>query len=210
MIAIIDYGLSNLLSIKRAVELYADCIVTNKSEDIEKADKIILPGVGAFQYGMDRLNALNLKDVIITEANNGKALLGICLGMQMLFDNSEEGGLFEGLGLIPGSVKKISMYDLENNKQAVPHIGWEKLYVENKNENWHNSLEDISEDSEMYFVHSYEAFPKNIENYFAYAIYGGRKVCAIAQKNNIIGCQFHPEKSGKEGLKIIKNFVQRF
>lgn len=211
MIAIINYGLSNLLSIKRAVDLFTnDVIITEQYKDLKTSDKIILPGVGSFQYGMKRLAELHLDDVIADRVKAGVPLLGICLGMQMLFDESEEGGWHEGLKLIPGRVEKIPEKDIGGHKQTVPHIGWERLF---KNEEFslkRDILKGVSENEEFYFVHSYEGKPRNNEYHVAHTIYGGRNICAVVQNDNVIGCQFHPEKSGEIGLKLIRNFILEF
>lgn len=211
MIAIINYGLSNLLSIKRAVDLFTeDVIITDQYKDLETIDKIILPGVGSFQYGMARLTELHLDDMIVNRAKAGVPLLGICLGMQMLFDESEEGGLHKGLKLIPGRVEKIPENDIKGYKQTVPHIGWERLFKIEEFSFERNILKDVSENEEFYFVHSYEGKPQSNEYCVAYAVYGGRNICAVVQNDNVIGCQFHPEKSGKMGLKLIRDFVLEF
>lgn len=209
MIAIIDYGLSNLLSIKRAVDFFEpnNCI-TNSPDDVVKADKIILPGVGAFHYGMECMDKKGLTKAVQVAAKNKIPILGICLGMQMLFEDSEEGGLRKGLGLISGHVLKIDSTDDCGRRQNVPHIGWEPLINNSQDTNWPNILEGISAGSEVYFVHSYHGVTNDIESKAASIKYGGRDICAIAQNNNIIGCQFHPEKSGKVGLHILSNFLK--
>lgn len=211
MIVIINYGLSNLLSIKRAVDLFSDDVmITDNYEDIKRADKLILPGVGSFHYGMDCLDKLHLKDVIVDKANAGAPLLGICLGMQMLFDESEEGGLRDGLKLISGRVERIPDKDIDGCRQTVPHIGWEKLIKNGDSCFEKNVLKGIAEDEEFYFVHSYEGKAQMKQHCMANIVYGGREICAIVQRNHIIGCQFHPEKSGKIGLELIRNFVTDF
>ncbi len=209
-VAIINYGLSNLLSVQRAFEHCGiEVMVTGDPEDILSADKIVLPGVGAFKDGMNGLIELGLDSVIKTKAKLGTPILGICLGMQMLFEESEENGLHSGLGLIPGSVVKIPGLNMDEEKQNVPHIGWNVLVPGNKKSDFECELmNDIGINEEVYFVHSYEAKPSNKENIIADTQYGGRDVCAIVGKDNIMGCQFHPEKSGKIGLDIIQNFIQ--
>ena len=208
MIAVINYGLSNLLSIKRAVDLYThEAEIISNPDDLQKADKIILPGVGSFQYGIQCLNRLGLGDVVINKARVGIPNLGICLGMQMLFDEGDEGGTCEGLKLIPGRVEKIPMEDIKGNRQDVPHVGWEKLAVNEKAFRTDDRLKNILDGQEFYFVHSYEAKTTHEEHYVAGINYGGRFVCGVAKKDNVIGCQFHPEKSGSAGLKLIQHFI---
>lgn len=208
MVAIINYGLSNLLSIKRAVDLYTnEANITNNYNDVKKADKIILPGVGSFHYGMDCLVNLGLTDIIVEMALEGIPILGICLGMQMLFEEGDEGGLCEGLKLIPGRVEKIPEDDICGHKQNIPHIGWEKILLNANDLNTSDILKNILSNQEFYFVHSYEVRPKYDRHNIANVKYGGRNICAVAKKDNILGCQFHPEKSGPIGLKIIQNFI---
>lgn len=211
MIAIIDYGLSNLLSIKRAVEVYSqNVIITNKQEDLKCATHIFLPGVGAYKYGMSQMNSLGLNEVLREEAGKGKPIMGICLGMQMLFEDSEEGGLNQGLGLIQGHVKKIPNNDVGGSVQNVPHIGWKRLIKHVERSYYPDLLSGVKTSDEFYFVHSYEGKTEFQENNIASVNYGGREICAIVQKDKTVGCQFHPEKSGSIGLRLIENFLKNF
>lgn len=210
MIAIIDCGISNLLSIKRAVELFdSNVVITYNEHIVENADKIILPGVGAFEHGMKQLQERGMLEVINKQVSDGKPILGICLGMQMLFESSEEGGLFNGLGLIPGVVKKIPYVNIDGEVQNVPHIGWEKLEI-NESQRDDILLSGLDLQQEVYFVHSFEAHVTQSKNLVATALYGGRNICAIARKDNVVGCQFHPEKSGQVGLQILENYIKKF
>jgi glutamine amidotransferase len=173
------------------------------------ADKIVLPGVGAFKDGMNGLIQLGLDKAIKIKAEAGTPILGICLGMQMLFEDSEENGHHCGLGLIPGSVVRIPDVTVNREKQNVPHIGWNVLLPDGNKQGFDISLmSGIEVNSEVYFVHSYEAKPTMNKYIIANTRYGGREVCAIVGKEHTFGCQFHPEKSGKIGLQLIENFIQ--
>ncbi|WP_430509359.1 imidazole glycerol phosphate synthase subunit HisH [Gottfriedia solisilvae] len=194
---IIDYGVGNLDSLKRACEeVDFQVVVSNKVEDIKHASSIILPGVGAYEAAMKELNNLNLIDMIIEKANNGIPILGICLGMQLLYEFSDENGGYEGLGLLKGTVKQIP------NFVKVPHMGWNKLFF-NKNI---NLLKYVNEEEYVYFVHSYYVDSTN-EEVVAFSDYGV-KIPAIVNQNNIVGMQFHPEKSSETGLNLLKAFKE--
>lgn len=208
-IVVIDYGLSNLLSVEHAFRYFDKTpAVSQSSKDISEADALILPGVGAFADGMNRLSSLGLIEVIKEKVLSGTPLLGICLGMQMLFDESEEFGIHKGFAFIPGKVVKIPSADINGNKQKIPHISWDPLYPANDKKQFDNPvLNHINIGAECYFIHSYEAKPLAKDNTIAETIYGGRKICALAQNNNVIGMQFHPEKSGEVGLTLLKNFI---
>ncbi len=206
MITIINYGLSNLLSVERAfIHCGAKVEITDDIEKIRNATALVLPGVGAFKDGMAGLAKLDLIEIIKAKAQTGTPLLGICLGMQMLFDESDEFGTHKGLGLIKGRVEQIPNADTQGEKQRVPHIGWNSLVFANNTEN--TILQQTQNGSEVYFVHSFEAKPSSDENRLANVIYGGRNICAVAKNGNVTGCQFHPEKSGEIGLDMIKAFI---
>ena len=197
MIAIIDYGAGNLFSVQNALNfLGIENIITKDKADIEKADKLILPGVGAFPDAMKMLSDAGLVDVIKEQVKT-KPLMGICLGMQMLFEKSYEFGETEGLGLIPGTVELMK----PENDLLIPHIGWNAL---EKNEEC-PLLQNVEEGDYVYFVHSFAAVTDS-KNVAAYCDYG-MKVPGLVAKDNVYGCQFHPEKSGKTGLDILKNFA---
>ncbi|MBP1547289.1 MAG: imidazole glycerol phosphate synthase subunit HisH [Oscillospiraceae bacterium] len=197
MIAIVDYGAGNIFSVKNALDyLGLSAELTSKAEDIRNADKIILPGVGAFPWAMNKLSESGLVDVIKEEAVK-KPFLGICLGMQLIFSKGYEFEETEGLGLIDGSVRLMTPDDL-----SIPHIGWNKL-VKNRECALLNGLGD---DEYVYFVHSYAADCPD-DALAAYCEYG-RKVTALVNKGTVYGAQFHPEKSGKTGLKILRNFAE--
>lgn len=203
MITIIDYGMGNLKSVYNALGyLNIDCEITNNREKIEKAGRIILPGVGAFKDAMKNLEVRGLDKLIVKKAEEGIPILGICLGMQLLFDKSYEGGEFEGLSLIEGEIKKLENNILEKEKVKIPHIGWNNLRIKKVNP----ILKGINENEFVYFVHSYYGAVKNEEDLISETIYGTNKIAAVVGNNNVFGTQFHPEKSGEVGLKIFKNF----
>lgn len=204
MISILDYGIGNITSIKRAFEKNgAEVQLTNDPDVLISSDGLVLPGVGAFSVAMNRLQEEGLIDVLKDFKNTDKPILGICLGMQMLFDGSYEFGEHEGLCFIPGYVKKINVD--ENIK--LPNIGWNTLQ-KNSTSEWSNTILDkVSIESNFYFVHTYCAETTNKEDTLSYSDYFGMKYCSTVKRENIYGCQYHPEKSGDEGLKIIHNFI---
>ena len=199
MIVIIDYGMGNLKSVDNAMrKLGYSCRISGEINEIRKADKLILPGVGSFKDAIDNLKKLNLISVIKEKVNEGCPLLGICLGMQMLFQEGYEGEYREGLGFIEGKIKL--MEPKENVK--IPHIGWNRLEINKKNK----ILKGISCESFVYYVHSFMAIEMESNNLIAYSEYGGINIPGLVNKGNVYGAQFHPEKSGEIGLKILKNF----
>lgn len=202
MVAIADYGVGNLFSLSsslKAIGVHAE--ITGDKEKIKSADKIILPGVGAFSDAKRKLDEAELTDVIKERANAGVPLMGICLGMQMLFEKSYEYGEHDGLGLIKGKV--VPMKGVIDESLKIPHIGWDALnFTENKSE----IFKYIKEKDCVYFVHSY--FASNCkENTIATAEYSVELTAAV-QKGNVYGCQFHPEKSGEVGLNILRAFCE--
>ena len=207
-ITVIDYGVGNLLSVSRGLEHCGAKVNMSSDPDfILKSKKVILPGVGAFPNGMRALIELGLDTVIKEVVKNDVPLLGICLGMQLLLDESEEFGLTKGLGVIPGKVVPIPNKSVGGEIQKIPHIGWNSLV--NSGEDWQNTiLQETREGDATYFVHSFMASPEKSKDRLADAIYGGHKISAVIAKGNTTGCQFHPEKSGEVGLKILRNFVK--
>ncbi len=202
MIAIIDYGVGNIFSLCSSFgAIGAEAVLTGDKEVICRADKLILPGVGAFGDAADKLKSCGLWDVVLSEAKGGKPLLGICLGMQLLFDESHEYGIHKGLGLIPGRVMPIAPEVPKGVK--IPHIGWNALHFTGEPS---PLFAGLNEGNHVYFVHSYYA-TDCAENTIATTEYYAELTAAVA-KGNVYGTQFHPEKSGEVGLKILKNFAQ--
>lgn len=202
MVAIIDYGVGNLFSLKSSfAAIGQEAIVTSDKNEIRKAEKIILPGVGAFEDAARKLRESTLADLLLEEAAKGKPIMGICLGMQLLFEESHEYGRHRGLGLIPGAVKPIA--DVIPKDLKIPHIGWNALSFGGKS---HPLWKYINEGDHVYFVHSFYAAECE-ESVIATAEYGAPLTAAVA-KGNVLGCQFHPEKSGEVGLNILKAFCE--
>ena len=204
MIAVIDYGVGNLFSLLSSLNYVGlDTKLTNNIEEIKNAKGIILPGVGAFRDAIGNLEKYRLKEILINEAKNGKPFLGICLGMQMLFEKSYEYGEYEGLGLINGTVEEIKKYIPENSDLKIPHMGWNSLII---NDSFKDDkiLKDVNDNEYVYYVHSYFA-KTDMKNIVAYSEYG-TKIPGIVKNENVYGMQFHPEKSGDTGLKLLKNW----
>ena len=201
-VTILDYGCGNLFSLARILEKSCNIEISNDPKIIEKSDKIILPGVGSFKVGIKNLNEKNLDESLRLFLKKGNYLLGICLGMQLLMDESFEFGHNKGLGLINGSVKKINF----QKSYPVPNIGWRRVYSNNGNRRnplFHN----IIENSYFYFIHSYKVETKKKEESISQAQYGNEIICSVINNNNIYGTQFHPEKSSRQGETMIQNFL---
>lgn len=209
-ITVIDYGLSNLLSVSHAFAHFgAQPVLTSRVQEVLDAQALVLPGVGAFRDGMAGLERLGLIEPIRRKAAEGTPLLGICLGMQMLFDESEEFGRYPGLGLIPGRVVRIPDTDAAGAPQRVPHISWAPLYPAGGRADFSGTaLRGVQPGQECYFIHSYEAKPDAAADCLADTVYGGRRICAAAQRGRVLGTQFHPEKSGPVGLSIVENYLR--
>ncbi len=199
MTVIIDYGVGNLFSVKSSfAAIGQEVTVTSDPELIRHSDRILLPGVGAFADAADKLFSSGLADVLMHEVHSGKPIMGICLGMQLLFEESHENGRYRGLGLIDGTVEPIASIVPEGYK--IPHIGWNSLTVKNPSEHMKNT----NTGDFVYFVHSYYAKTRP-ENIVAVTEYGA-EITAAVKKDNICGCQFHPEKSADAGLSILRDF----
>lgn len=198
MIAVIDYGMGNLRSVQKALEkVGAQAVITDKADVILNAKKVVLPGVGAMAPAMDRLKSLGLIDPLTKTVKEKKPFLGICLGYQLLFEQSDEGGLIKGLGLLKGQVKRFESL-------KVPHMGWNQLMLKQKNCQLFSGLEN---NSETYFCHSYYVVPQDKEAIATTTEYGITFASSICS-GNIFGVQFHPEKSQMTGLKLLENFVK--
>ena len=197
-IAIIDYEMSNLNSINNALEyLGFKSFVTSDFQEILSSDGVILPGVGAFPEAMNNITRLNLIRPIAEFIRQEKPLLGICLGMQLLFDTSEEFRIEKGLGFIEGCVKGFKLYNIK----PVPHVGWNKIKFKSNYKSDYGNFETY-----FYFVHSFFSKPKFEDNIIATSIYNNLEFCSIVKKNNVMGCQFHPEKSGDKGLNFLEKY----
>lgn len=196
MIVIVDYGMGNLRSVQKAFEKVGNFVkITDRKISIDDSSGIVLPGVGAFKDAISRLKKLNLIEVIKKNIKNGKPFLGLCLGLQLLFTESEEGGICKGLNILKGKVVRFSP------KLKVPHIGWNSINIKKKI----SILNGINSGTYFYFVHSYYAKPDDL-NFVAAETNYGVEFCSVIHYNNIFATQFHPEKSQKYGLKIIENF----
>ena len=206
---VIDYGIVNLKNILRGFEYIGVPIESAVDPDqVIKADRVVLPGVGAFASGMNELRMRGMDEAVTCLANTGRPVLGICLGMQMLLDNSIEYGQHQGLGLIPGSVVPIPSNSVGMGGRKIPHIGWNALRYPSHASSWRNScLNRAEEGSFFYFVHSFMAVPENSSHILAQCIYEGLLVNAAIKRDNITGLQFHPERSGPMGLEILREFM---
>ena len=208
-ITIIDYGLGNLLSVQRGLEhCGADVIMTSDPEVVVAARRVVLPGVGAFANAMQALQERNLVLAIQELAKRRTPLLGICLGMQLLLEESEEFGLTPGLGLIPGRVVPIPTQTVSGEAQKIPHIGWNSLLPAEGSTDWRSTvLENNVFGEATYFVHSFMSVPTHPAHRVSDCLYGGHRIAAVIAMNQISACQFHPEKSGEVGLKILRRFI---
>jgi imidazole glycerol-phosphate synthase subunit HisH len=208
-VTIIDYGLGNLLSVSRAIEKCgAKPFITDNCKDVVQSDYLILPGVGNFSIAIEELRKRGLEDAILDYSLKERPLLGICLGMQMLLDTSEEQGFHSGLGIISGSVKAIPKNNEKGIRNKIPHIGWAPLSIDARTKIGDKlELEKNFSGKFFYFIHSFQGHTDNPEECIAITKYNNLNITAIIQKKYAIGCQFHPEKSGKNGIDFLKNFM---
>lgn len=204
-ITIIDYGLGNLYSLIRALEYFGiRPAVAEEPEQLGRADGLILPGVGSFGAGMRGLKMRGLVNEVRRLAEKNKPMLGICLGAQLMLTQGHEFGIFKGLDIIKGEVKHFP--PLEKNEKT-PQVGWNTICPGKVS--WQNTIfQSFNQDSRVYFVHSYILEPEDDKNILALTDYGGHTFCSAIKRGNLYGCQFHPEKSGQAGLKIIDNFIK--
>lgn len=208
-VVVIDYGMGNIFSVSRGLETCgANVVVTSDPKVIVSGSRVVLPGVGAFKDGISELRRRGLDDVVREVAARGVPLLGICLGMQMLLDESDEFGLTTGLGLIPGRVIQIPAKAADGLPQKIPQIGWNALLLSGGRKDWEGTpLAQIHQGESVYFVHSFMAVPADPADRIADCAYGGLRVAAAIGRANVFGCQFHPEKSGNVGLRILRSFL---
>lgn len=206
-VVVIDYDVGNLASVRAALDhCGAECIFTADPEIIADAHRVLLPGVGAFGACIGSLKEKGLVEPILRFAQSGRPMFGICVGMQMLFDESEEFGLHPGFGLIPGKVAAIPSTGIDGRPHPLPHIGWSELLATSE---WRGTvLEDITPGESVYFVHSFGAVPLDARYCLADCDYDGRRISAVVSRGNVFGCQFHPERSGSVGLAILHRFLK--
>lgn len=210
VVTVVDYGIGNIYSVASALEAIGAAVeISSNPETISKADRLLLPGVGSFSQGMAELKARGLDDALREYVASSRPFLGICLGMQLLFDSSEEFGNHQGLGFISGKVLAIPREGKDGLVHKIPHIGWADLTISVSKKSWAGTiLKNTPVNSSTYFVHSYTAFPEDSNHRLADCDYDGCLIAAAVQSNQIIGCQFHPEKSGQIGLEILRGFLE--
>ena len=211
MVVIVDYGMGNLRSVQKALErIGSAAVVSDEAESVASAERLVVPGVGAFADAMAGLRCLGLDEVVREVAVRGTPLLGICLGMEMLLDESEEFGTTAGLGLIPGRVVPVPATASDGEPVKIPHIGWSALALPEGRGSWKGTLLDgVTVGSAVYFIHSFMARPDDPADRVADCTYGGRPISAVIGRGNVVGCQFHPEKSGQVGLMALRRFLDR-
>lgn len=208
-VTVADYGIGNLFSVKRALDhCGANVRMSSERADIVAADRLLLPGVGAFADGMKGLRDRGLIEPLLQFAATGRPMLGICLGMQMLATASEEFGEHQGLGLVPGRVRQVSTKAVNGELLKIPHIGWSEISPASGGTWKETMLEDTAAGTPVYLVHSFHLIPDDPTHLLADCGYGGHRVTAAVRSGGILGAQFHPEKSGKEGLKMLTAFLR--
>ena len=207
-VTIINYGSSNLKSVQRAFEACgAETLITHDANDLINADRLVFPGVGSFQSCMDMLRTLSLIEPLREYYQMERPFLGICLGLQVFLENSEEFGSCVGLGFVKGSVKPIPFID-DKTVRKIPHVGWEKLHFPNSKAGYSRGILNDIDKPIVYFDHSFHANVESESDVLAYSRHKGFKITAAINRNNLYACQFHPEKSGETGLKILQNFMK--
>jgi glutamine amidotransferase len=209
VVTVVDYGIGNLYSVQRALET-CGAVVDSTADPVRiaQAQRLVLPGVGAFADGMQGLRERGLIQPLRDYAASGRPLLGICLGMQMLATVSEEFGEHQGLDLVPGRVLPVPAESNDGSRQKIPHIGWVPLLATHGIQSWQGSvLQGSSADTAVYLVHSFAVVPSDPADRLADCVHGGHVLCAALRRGNIHGCQFHPEKSGPAGLQMLSQFI---
>ncbi|PYB77098.1 imidazole glycerol phosphate synthase subunit HisH [Rhizobium wuzhouense] len=209
-ITLVDYGMANMLNVARAFRhCGAKVRVVEKAADASTSDRLVVPGVGAFEKSIRAVREKGFDDLIRRHAETGRPFLGVCVGMQMLFEASEEFGEHQGLGILPGRVVKVPAADTTGELQLVPHIGWSALVQPRTGRNWSDTLLSGHQSGmgSVYFVHSFAACPSEESDMLADCLYGGYRICAAVQRGNICATQFHPERSGEIGLSVIRRFL---
>lgn len=209
-VTITDYGVGNLLNVVRAFQhCGAEVRVTENPSDVATAERLVVPGVGAFEDSIHELQHRGFADAVKRFAESPRPLLGICVGMQMLFDVSEEFGEHKGLGILPGRVKAVPKTNTAGLMQRVPHIGWNHLVPAESGQDWQGTFLQsfVGTRPAVYFVHSFAAQPECDADRLADCLYGGHRICAVVKRNNIMATQFHPERSGEIGLSMVRGFL---
>jgi glutamine amidotransferase len=208
-VVVVDYGLGNLFSVSRALAAAGGTpTLTSDPDALLSAERLVLPGVGSFGDGINGLRERGLIEPLRSYARTGRPLIGLCLGMQLLLTSGDEFGLNEGLGLIPGRVTLLAPQGQDGRPLKMPHIGWSELVPGDAG--WKGGpLEDLAPRSQVYFVHSYAPQPDDQAHALAYCDYGTTRFCAAVRRDNLSGCQFHPEKSGPYGLMILSRFLRQ-
>jgi len=208
-VLVVDYGVGNLLSVRRALEACGGEVeMSGDPKRVAAASRLVVPGVGAFGNCVETLARYGLVEPIKTFAQSGRPFLGICVGMQMLLDHGEEFGRHEGLGLVPGHVAAIPATGSDGRPHRIPHIGWTRLSAPANGSSWKGTiLQDLTGEEELYFVHSFTAMPEEPRHRLADCDYHGRRISAAIGRDQLFGCQFHPEKSGPAGLRILSRFL---
>jgi glutamine amidotransferase len=209
-VAILDYGMCNLLNVARAFEaIGADVRMIDSAAEASSAERLVVPGVGAFEDSITEVRARGFDEAICQFIATGRPFLGVCVGMQMLFEWSEEFGEHQGLGILAGRVKAVPRITVDGSEQRVPHIGWNSL-LPSKDSEWHGTLLEPfkGQTPEVYFVHSFVAQPEHTSDRLADCDYGGHRLCAAVSKDNILATQFHPERSAETGLQMLRAFLR--
>lgn len=209
-VTILDYGMCNLLNVARAFEhVGAQVCVTDDPRTALAADRLVVPGVGAFCDSMKEVAERGFGDVICRFVESERPMFGICVGMQMLFESSDEFGDHAGLGILAGRVRAVPNLDQQGVAQRVPHIGWNHLVEPEGGRDWHSTILNsvAGSHSAVYFVHSFAAVPALQEDRLADCLYGGHRICAAVQRGLLMASQFHPERSGKVGLEMLRHFI---